>query len=95
MKEKVRVYYDDEADYLELNIGKPTKSYYDDLGEDIFQRIDEKTGKIKGWAIFGFRKRAKAFKLLGANLPEKMQINDAKKLVHSFVNSNIAAAKSP
>ena len=42
MKEKVRVYYDDEADYLELNIGKPTKSYYDDLGEDIFQRIDEK-----------------------------------------------------
>ena len=72
MKEKLNVYYDQEGDFLELRIGKPTSSYYDNLGNDIFQRIDEKTGKVKGVAIFNFKKRTE--KLKGIDVPLPVQV---------------------
>jgi len=57
MKQRTKVYYDEEGDILEVIIGKPTISYMKDLGNEIFERIDEKTGKIKGFLIVGFKKR--------------------------------------
>ena len=60
MKDKLNIYYDQERDFLELRIGKPTKSIYNSIGEDIFQRVDEKTGKIKRFAVFNFKKRTES-----------------------------------
>lgn len=57
MKNNFVVHYDKEGDLLEIRIGKPTKSHMKDLGNDVFQRIDEKTGQVKGFAIFNFKKR--------------------------------------
>lgn len=57
-KEKTYISYDEEGDLLEIRMGKPTISYMEDLGNDIFQRIDEKTGKTKGFTIINFKKRS-------------------------------------
>ena len=57
MKEKMFVHYDAEGDFLEIRFGKPTESYYEDTGDDIFKRIDEKTKKVRGYAFFNIKKR--------------------------------------
>ena len=51
------VHYDAEGDFLEIRFGKPTESYYEDTGDDIFKRIDEKTKKVRGYAFFNIKKR--------------------------------------
>lgn len=58
-KGNLDVYYDEEGDYLEIVIGKPTPCIMEPLGDDVFQRIENKTGKVKGFAIFNFKKRSK------------------------------------
>ena len=55
-KEKLYFRYDKEGDLLIIRLGKPTKSYYHGLGNDIFQRIDGKTKKVKGYMIVNFNK---------------------------------------
>ena len=57
MKEKMFVHYNTEGDFLEIRFGKPTESYYEDIGDDIFKRIDEKTKKVRGYAFFNVKKR--------------------------------------
>ena len=57
-KGKLDVYYDEEGDYLEIVIGKPTPCTMESIGNDIFQRIENKTGKVKGFAIVNFKKRS-------------------------------------
>ncbi len=57
IKEKFRIHYGEEGDLLELRIGEPTDAYYEDVGGDVFERIDRKTGKVKGLAIFNFKKK--------------------------------------
>jgi uncharacterized protein YuzE len=52
---KMKVWYDQEGDFLEV-IFRDTKGYMRDLGDDIFERIDEQ-GKVIGFAIFNFSKR--------------------------------------
>ena len=56
MKNNLNIYYDEEGDFLELRMGDPTNSYYEEISDDIFERFDEKTNEIKGFAIFSFRK---------------------------------------
>lgn len=58
MKEKkMYIHYDSEADYLEIRFGRPTPAYYKDLGDDLFERRDEKTNEVRGFAVFNFQKR--------------------------------------
>ncbi|RJP56765.1 MAG: DUF2283 domain-containing protein [Candidatus Auribacter fodinae] len=54
---KLHIHYDKEGDFLEVRFGKPTASYYQEAGDDVFKRYDEKTGKLKGYAIHNFLKR--------------------------------------
>ncbi len=51
------IHYDPEGDLLEVRFGKPTPSYYEDLGDDMFERHDEKTKAVVGYAIFNVQKR--------------------------------------
>ena len=57
MKQKLYIHYDPEGDFLEVRFGKATPSYYEDRGDDVFERHDEKTKKIKGYAFFNVQKR--------------------------------------
>ena len=72
-KGKMSIYYDKEADYLEIRFGKPTESSYEKLKgmPDTFVRIDEKTGEKKGYAIFNVQKisQLKAFSRRHPSLP--------------------------
>jgi len=52
---KVKVWYDKEGDFLEVTF-REAKGYMRDIGDDIFERVDEQ-GKIIGFAILNFSKR--------------------------------------
>ncbi|MBS4029110.1 MAG: DUF2283 domain-containing protein [Ignavibacteriales bacterium] len=51
----MKIWYDDEGDLLEIT-SEQTKGYMKDIGDDIWERIDEH-GKIIGISILGFKKR--------------------------------------
>ena len=70
----MQLYYDEEGDFLEINIGKYAKGYFKDAGEGLFESIDEKTGKLTGIAILGFKKRTRELKGLKINLPVKIEL---------------------
>ncbi len=74
LKEDIQIHHDGEGDFLEIRIGKPTKSYFNQIGDDLFERIDKKTGKIKGFAIFNFKKRAEHLHDINVSLPLKLEI---------------------
>jgi uncharacterized protein YuzE len=59
MKEKpiYEVYYDEEADFLEVFFGEPTKCYAEEIEEGIFIRKDHETKEIKSVEILSFKKR--------------------------------------
>lgn len=71
MKDNLNIHYDKKGDFLELRMGKKEKSYYLDLGDDIFERRSEKTGKIIGIAVFNFKKRNK----INVKLPLRLVSN--------------------
>ena len=77
MKGQMQLYYDEEGDFLEINIGGYTEGYFKDLGEGISERIDEKTGKVTGIAILSFKKRAQ--KDMKINLPVDIEISNITK----------------
>lgn len=73
MKGNMNIYYDEEADFLEINLGKYTRGYFRDIGEGLSERVDEKTGKVTGIAIMSFRKRTQNLKDLKLSLPIKIE----------------------
>lgn len=75
MKGNLNIYYDEEADFLEINLGNYKKGYFRDINNGISERVDEKTGKVTGIAIMNFRKRAK-LKDLNLSLPLKIEISN-------------------
>ena len=72
MKKNLLIHYDEEADFFELIVGKPTVAYYEDLGDEIFIRIDEKTKRVVGISIMGFKKRIGKSGDFEVKLPEKI-----------------------
>lgn len=69
MKPKMHVYYDEESDYLEIRFGEPTESCYEKIGPDTYVRIDEKTGEIKGYAIYNVKKNTSRLKTIDLEIP--------------------------
>ncbi len=52
------IYYDEEADFLEVFIGEPSECYAEEVEKGVFIRKDKTTNEIKSIGIFSFRKRA-------------------------------------
>ncbi len=75
MKGKLNIYYDEEGDFLELNINDYDEGRYKNLGDGVFERIDKKTQKITGIGIMGFRKRMQAQKDIKISLPVEIQLS--------------------
>ncbi len=69
MKSHLTIYYDEESDFLEIFIGKPTKSIATEIEPGIFIRKDEKTNELKSIEILGFKKRTKNLEDIEINLP--------------------------
>ncbi len=65
----MRVYYDEEGDFLEIATGAPTKCYADEVEPGVFVRKDLKSNEIKSIGILGFKKRAKSLKEIKLRLP--------------------------
>ncbi len=69
MKGKLNLYYDEEGDFFEMSIGKPTKCYAEQIEPGIFLRKDESTKEVKSIGILGFKSRSKDLKDIILNLP--------------------------
>jgi hypothetical protein len=75
MKDDMYIYYDEEADFLEFNIGDYKGGYFRDVKEGVSEWVDEKTGKVTGFAIMSFKKR------LGKMNGSKFKLPDSIKMV--------------
>lgn len=73
MKGPMRLYYDEEGDYLEISVGKPTKCHASEIKPGVFLRIDEKTKEVKSVGVLGFKQRAKKLNDIKLYLP--LEIN--------------------
>lgn len=72
---KVRIWYDEDGDYLEITTGGK-KGYLKDIGEDIWERIED--GKVVGVAILNFKKRQGEM-MGGVEVPLEMSFLEAAK----------------
>ncbi len=59
MKEKLRFWFDEEGDILDISIGKPKKAISKGVGDDILVRVSPKTNKVVGFTILNFTRRFK------------------------------------
>ncbi len=57
MKGKMRIYYDKEADYLEIRIGEPRPNYGEEFSDEITIFKDEKTDEVVGIGILNFKNK--------------------------------------
>jgi len=74
MGSEMNIYYDEEGDYLEIASGDISESYFENLGNGIFQIIDKKTKETKGFAVFSFKKRTRSLDMIKLSLPFKLEI---------------------
>ena len=65
----MRVYYDEEGDFLEISAGKPARCYASEVEPGVFLRKDEKTEEVRSIGILGFKKRSKPLKEIELDLP--------------------------
>ena len=75
MKGQMQLYYDEEGDFLEINIAEFSEGFFRDVGDGISERVDEKTGKVTGVAVLGFKKRTEQKEEVKINLPVKLEIS--------------------
>ena len=73
MKQNLELYYDEEADVLEVFLGEPTPSYFEEIEDDVFEGKDKRTNELKGFKIFNFRKRG-GIKNVKISLPANIKI---------------------
>ena len=76
MKENMRIYYDEEGDYLDIFIGKPRDNYGDHVNNDTVLFRDEKTDKVIGIGIFNFKRHTKDLKDIELNLPISIKFEE-------------------
>ena len=68
------LYYDEEGDFLEIIIGKPTKCYAEEMDNGIFIRKDEKTNEVKSIGILSFKARTKNLQDIQVELPLEISV---------------------
>lgn len=73
---KIEIDYDIEADLLEIFIGEPASSYYNEIDDDLFEGHSKETGELTGYKIFNLSKRKKQewIKSVKISLPANVNI---------------------
>lgn len=72
----MEIYYQEDADYLEIFFKDPCKDYGEDIGEGITIFKDAKTNGLYGLAILGFKSRTKDLKEVSIDLSKYLKIID-------------------
>lgn len=73
----MRVHYDEEGDFLEIFVGKPSLCYAEEIEPGIFIRKDEKTNEVKSVGILSFKQRSKTNKIKDFDLTLPVTLNMA------------------
>ncbi|MFH1917502.1 MAG: hypothetical protein ABIJ14_00100 [Nanoarchaeota archaeon] len=73
MENNIEVYYDTEADILEIFLSEPTDSYFNEIDDDLFEGREKETRKLTGFKIFNFLKRG-GMKNIKIPLPANVRI---------------------
>lgn len=74
----MKIFYDEEADYLEIFVGEPRPDYGDHLAEDIVLFKYEDNDQLYGIGIFNFKARAHNLQNVLKNLPFKLKLEVTK-----------------
>ena len=74
----MRLYYDEEGDYLTIFIGDSKPNYGEDVDDDITLFKDERTNEVIGVGILNFKERAKSLNSIELNLPFKVNFSAIK-----------------
>lgn len=69
---KMKIWYDEEGDYLEFGYGAQ-KGFMRDVGNDIWERVENE--RVVGIAILGFKKRLKD-KVAELELPVNLEFSE-------------------
>jgi len=71
----IELNYDPETDILEIFIGNPVPSYYNEIGDDLFEGRNKKTNELTGYKIFNLSKRKQEWmKSVKISLPANVNI---------------------
>ena len=76
MAQNINLWFDKEANFLEFSFGSRKKGFFNELKDDIFERVDLK-GKVIGFAIFNFLKTDKVEQKIA--LPVELIVRNTKK----------------
>lgn len=55
MEGQLKIYYDEEGDFLEISTGDVSECYFDNLSNGVLEIVDRTIGEIKGVTVFNFR----------------------------------------
>jgi hypothetical protein len=73
--QKIELNYDPETDLLEIFIGDPVPSYFDEIESDLFEGRNKETSELTGYKIFNLSKRRQEWmKSVKISLPAHMNI---------------------
>ncbi len=75
MKDDMRIYYDEEGDFLEITKGEIADCSFKNMDDGVFQIIDDNTKEVKGFGIYGFKERTKGLKDIKVKLPFKVELS--------------------
>ena len=76
-KSKLRFWFDEAGDVLDISIGKPRAAVSKELEDDIVVRINPRTKKVVGFTILNFTERfrhAKSAKGIYTPIEAKMSL---------------------
>ncbi len=69
------IYYDEEADFLEVFFGEASESYTEEIEPGVFVRRDEKSDEINSIEILGFAKRKGLLKQILQRFNKKLPLD--------------------
>ena len=74
---KKEINYEPETDLLEIFIGEPVPSYFNEIDDDLFEGRGKEANKLTGYKIFNLSKRKKQewMKSVKISLPANVSIN--------------------
>ena len=74
---KKEINYEPETDLLEIFIGEPVPSYFNEIDDDLFEGRSKEANELTGYKIFNLSKRKKQewMKSVKISLPANVSIN--------------------
>lgn len=75
MDGEMRIYYDEEGDYLTIFVGAPRPNYGEDIEDEVTLFKDQETDEVIGIGIQEFKEKTKKLKDIELKLPFKVNFS--------------------